>query len=393
MTTAAGNTPAGLIDTAQAWQSAAAALAGAGRLALDLEADGFHRYPERVCLIQVALDDDPVLLLDPLAIDDLGPLKEILGDPHRTKVFHAADYDVRSMARDFGIRIKGLFDTAIAAQFLGATRTGLANVLARFQGVKLDKPKRLQRLDWSQRPLPADAVAYAADDVAHLLPLADTLAAELQALGRREWVREECRRLELVRFAPERAPDEAFLRVPGARSLSSASRAVLKELCVFREREALRIGRPPHWVLPNRVLLALASDPDLPLEAAGAPRRWRGHAAGKLKAALRRGKEAPPEPWPRSRGRNPWTSASRERLAALKSWRSKAATQLGLDPGLVWPMGHLKRMALEPDAGPRDLDTGEPPMVRAWQWRVLGDDLRSFHAQASGSRSPPGQPH
>lgn len=374
-----------LVQTAAAWSAALRALRSAKRIAVDVEADGFHRYPERVALIQVATDRGDCLLLDPLAINDLAPFGEILADATIPKVFHAADYDVRSLYRDFNFHIRGLFDSAIAAQFLGAERTGLANVVAERLGVVLDKPKRLQRLDWSLRPLPQDALDYAAADVLHLLPLHDELTARLRERGRETWVSEECCRLEQVRFAPTDPPAVAVLQLPGTRNLSDSARAILLEMFLFREQQARASGRPPYRVLASRTMVALAQEtsegktPHLPRMAPGLRVR--------LEEALKRGLSAPPVPWPRGGGRNPWDSEARRRLARLKVWRTEQATALGLEAGIVWPADHLRRMALNPAADLHELDLSEPHDVRAWQWNTLGPELET--AWRNGSLTSP----
>jgi ribonuclease D len=362
-----------MVDTTFAWAAAQRALAASERLAFDVEADGFHRYPERVALVQVATPSGECFLLDPLALEDLRPLGEILGDATIPKVFHAADYDVRSLHRDFGFHVRGLFDSAIAAQFLGAGRTGLANVVAEKLGITLDKPKRLQRLDWSVRPLPDDALDYAASDVRYLLALHDELLAKLRDTDREDWVMEECVRLEAVRFSQADPPEVAVLQIPGCRDLTETARAVLLEMFVFRDRQARATGKPPYRVLASRMMVSLAE------EAAGGkvPKlpRMSPSVRSRLGDAIERGLQAPPLPWPRNHGRNPWDAEARRRLVRLKGWRTEQAAALGLEAGIVWPAEHLKRMALNPDADPKDLDTALPPDVRRWQWRTIGPAL------------------
>jgi ribonuclease D len=385
------NAPPPLVDTPAAWRAVAADVVRAGRLAVDLEADGFYRYPEHLSLIQLALPDGRVFLLDPLAVPDPAPLGDVLADPATTKVFHSADYDLRSLDRDFGFRVSGLFDTAIAAQFLGSARTGLANVLAEYTGIDLPKPKRLQRMDWSQRPLDAEALTYAADDVVHLLGLADTLAGALAALGRTSWAAEECRRLEGVRFQAPDPPEQAFLAVSGARDLTDGARAVLREIYVWRESEARRTGRPPFMLLSNQALLALAAAPEARVDRLrGVNRAWLSGSGRALEAALARGRAAAGVPWPR-RPRGPeWTPHTQARLKHLKAWRTDEAARLALEAGTVWSAEHLKHVALHPDGASRALDTGEPPWVRQWQWGELGPSLeRARSAMGDAGAAPP----
>lgn len=373
-----------LVDTEAAWRSAASELRRASSVAIDLEADGFHRYPERVALVQIALPDGRIRIVDPLALEELGPLGEVLADESVPKPFHSAGFDLRSLDRDYGYHVRGLFDTAIAAQFCGSTRTGLANVLVEYVGVELPKPKRYQRLDWSSRPLRPGAVAYAADDVRYLHSVADTLRDRLRSLGRLAWVAEECRRLEEVRFKLPLPPAESWAAIRGARDLSGSARAVLRELNVFREAEARRTGQPPYRILSNRALLALAAEPSTdPDRLPGINRRAVSSARGRLTEALRRGQAAEPIPWPQNRPNGRWTRQTQNRLKSLKSWRNIEAERLRLDCGVVWPADHLKAIALHPDRECRQLDQRDGT-VRHWQWEVLGPSLKDYRERTLG---------
>jgi ribonuclease D len=295
---------------------------------------------------------------------------------------------VRSLDRDYSFAIRGLFDTAIAAQLAGARQTGLANVLLSCLGLELAKPKRLQRTDWSRRPLEPEELDYAAADVAHLLPLADALRDRLQALGRTDWVTEECARQERERYRRPDPPEEAFLSVRGARDLDDRGRAVLRELCVLRECEARGLGRPPYRVMSESALVDLAGRPTTsrPMPAGVDPRLWRSPGRRRLQEAIARGHEAAPVPWPK-RTRSVWSRQAQVRLRALKEWRHEEASRLDLDAGVVWPADHLKQLALHPDRPTADLDPEcDPPCVRQWQWRELGPSLEAFRRESLGDR-------
>jgi len=376
-----------LIEGDKAWRPVADALPGCDRLAVDMEADGFHRYPEQVSLIQLGVPGGRIWLIDPLSCADLNELGAVLSDPTVEKVFHSADFDLRSLDRDFGFHIAGLYDTSIAAQFVGSARTGLANVLEEHLGVTLDKSKRLQRNDWSRRPLSDAALIYAAADVEHLFVLADTLKERLHELGRSAWVAEECRRLESVRYRRPCPPDMAFLNVSGARSLSDAERSVLRELVVFREAEARRTGRPPYRLLSDKALMVLAERPNATVRHLdGVNRQWLSGAEARLRSALDRGRSADPVPWPRHGPGVEWSHDARDRLRALKRWRTAEADRLSLDPGIVWPVDHLKRLAMDPAIDVREADCGRMPWVRRWQWEELGPSLERYLSR--GRRFP-----
>lgn len=368
-----------LITRQAEWEEVGSRFLKEPRLAVDMEADGFHHYPDRVCLIQLATPQHKALL-DPLAVEDLSLLGKIFREPGIEKVFHSADYDLRSLERDFGFRVCNLFDTAVGAKFLGLAHGGLGKVLQELLGICIDKSVRLQRSDWSQRPLPLEAIRYAAADVAYLITLREAMGVRLANLGRTAWVAEECERLEAIRYIPPDPPETAFLAVKGSGVLDAQGLAVLRELFRFREKEAYRLCRPPFKVLQAKVLIALAQQPHQdPANLSGVPERLLQEAGERLRQALARGQAAPPVQRPQGGAPPPkWTAPARARLAALKAWRQDQGTRLGLDPALLWPLASLERLARWPDKRQAELGSPGPPEVRAWQRRAFADDLRSL---------------
>ncbi|MCH8939738.1 MAG: ribonuclease D, partial [Chloroflexi bacterium] len=173
----------------------------ATRIAVDTEADSMHHYPEKVCLVQIATPEQ-AYLIDPLAIHDLSALAPVLAAKGIQKLLHGADYDVRGMNRDYGMVFNNLFDTHLAARVLGLERVGLAGLLEDVLEIEIPKDKRIQRADWSKRPLNDDALSYAVGDVVHLFALQDALEEKLQTLGRSAWSAEECERQAEVRYMP-----------------------------------------------------------------------------------------------------------------------------------------------------------------------------------------------
>ena len=193
-------------------------------IGVDLEADSMFHYKERVCLLQISTADQNVLL-DPLALKDISPLKSVFAEPRIRKVIHGSDYDIRSLKRDFGIVVRALFDTHIAARFLGYRETGLANLLKDKFGLNIEK--KYQKKDWSKRPLPTGMLDYAAQDASHLLPLSRILEKELRAKKRILWVEEECEIQSRVGpAANDRKP--MFLKFKGAGKLDPRSLGSLR---------------------------------------------------------------------------------------------------------------------------------------------------------------------
>lgn len=350
---------------------AALADVGPGPLALDTEADSLHHYPEKVCLVQLGFGGRD-LLVDPLAPDcRLEGLAPVLSDPAVQVILHGADYDVRMLDREFGLRIRGLFDTMIAARLAGERRFGLAALLETRFGVTLDK--RYQRADWSRRPLPEAMERYAAMDTRYLEPLAGQLSARLEDLGRLDWAREEFERLETVRFAsPD--PAETARRVKGAGRLAPRALAVLEELVGVREEEARRCDRPPFRLMRDDVLVALAGArprDDAGLAEAGVHESWRvGRRRDALLDAFERGEARPDAELPRRRRRRPPRPEPEveRRMERLKAGRDRIAAELDLEPSLIAPRDTLEAVARRLESGD---DPGELPELRRWQWALL----------------------
>ena len=354
------------------------------RVALDLESNGFHRYPERVCLVQLAVGDS-VYLIDPLAIEDLSPLGDLLSAPSVEKVFHAADYDIRSLDRDWDFRVTPLFDTSIAAAFAGHKSLGLAALLKECLNVDIPKTKKLQRADWTIRPISSELRDYAAADVRHLDHLATMLRERLDELGRVKWVNEECERLANVRYAPPDS-ENAFFSVKGSRDLDGKGLAILRSLHSFREREAIRRDRPPFKIFSNATMLELAAHPQSDLAQVRGIGRYRyGRAASGIRKALREGLNTVAIERPRSSaGVRPRVGvrerkAARKRLRLLKEWRLEHAEHFGIDPAIIWPAASLERLSVSPcDAGAEIRNES----VRRWQRQEFGESLTAFiHSQ------------
>lgn len=364
-------------------------LAGAARIAFDTEAASFHRYVDRVYLVQISTDTDTALI-DPLAVKDLSALGPILADRNIEIVFHDADYDMRVLDRDYGFRVTNIFDTRLAAEFAGEPGVGLGSLLQQHFGVTLNK--RLQRADWSVRPLSSDMLAYAADDTRYLLSLRDLLAQRLAELGRLAWLEEECRRTEDIRWTGARPDDEApHLRMKGAKALSRRDVTVLEYVYQWRDETARGLDRAPFRVLSNQGLLALAREKPQDLArlrtVSDIPRSVAERYGREILAAVARGVAIPDDQLPvRARARRPpHDPAYDARLERLKELRNEAAEQIGLQPGLVCPNGTLQAIARLDPSGPVDLGAVEE--LRAWQRSLLGDDalLRALRGQKTGA--------
>lgn len=365
------------IDDTDSAHRLAAELATSERIALDCEAAGFHRYSDRLCLVQISTEQ-ATYIVDPLSVDPTDALKPVLEDPDVPVVMHGADFDLRLLDRDLDIRLRGLVDTQAAAAMLGEPALGLASLLEAHLDVHVSK--KYQRADWAKRPLPEEMLAYAASDTRHLLELADLLTRRLDAEDRREWALEEYRELETIRFEEDDA--DPVTRVKGARDLDDREVTALREALDWRDRIAREKDRAPFRVVGDRTLLAAArSRPRTPDELAALKGMNRSLARSEGLALLERFRsverlapaELRPYPAPEGNGRGRPPPEVEERMDRLKALRNARAKALGMDRGTLLPNATLMEIAL---AAPDDLDAlRRVPGIKEWQVEALGEDL------------------
>ena len=345
-------------------------------IALDTEAASFHRFRDRVYLLQLSSRKETAVV-DPLSVESLEPLGQILGDPKIEVVFHDADYDLRLLENEYGFRATNLFDTRIAAQLLNEPGVGLAALLEKYLGIHLDK--RYQRADWSARPLTPEMLEYAAADTHHLPALRDLLRERLRELGRLEWAEEE---FEILGAAPRLVgePDEpAYLRLKGAKALNGRALAILRELFRWRDEVARRTDKAPFRVLNNEPMLLMAKSPPRDIESLKAVRGIGSEQAERrgreILAAVQRGLEIPEGELPRveRRHRPPPDAAFEARLERLKVARNVLALRFDLQPGVLCPNGILEAIARLNPATLQQMS--EIRGLRRWQLREFGSGL------------------
>ena len=342
-------------------------------LALDTEGASFHRFVDRIYLLQLSTRDDHAII-DPLPISAPAALGEIVEDPKIEIVFHDADYDLRLLRQDYGWQIRNVFDTRIAAQLLGLKAFGLAALLERSFGLKLDK--KHQRADWSMRPLTADMLDYAAQDTMHLLGLRDILHDELQQKGRLEWAREEFLRLENIGWGQEE-PGQGFLKVKGARDLTRRELAIFKELFDWRDGAALKLDRATFRVVSNEVFFEAVKTAPTSKDALGRikgmPRGILERAGDELLAAIERGQAVPEADLPRFPKSARWDRDPDfdHKVGALKAVRDDAAARLELDPGVLCSRDRMEQLARLLPAETSVID--RIPEFRKWQIAEMGE--------------------
>ena len=354
----------------------AARLASREPIGLDCEAAGFHRYSDRLCLVQLSTPED-TWTIDVLGFDARSVLRPPLEDPGREVLMHGASFDLRLLSRDLGIRVRGLFDTQVAAAFLGEKALGLAALLKRFLGVHLGK--KFQRADWAMRPLPAAMLEYAAGDTRHLHALAEILRARLEEKERLAWASEECRRLERAEWKDETPDPDPAGSLRKARDLTPRALERLRALWSWRDEIARRRDRALFRVASDDVLIRLAESPPPSLEELS---RRPGLSSGLVRSAgrilldrLDRAQSLPeariaPRPRPHHASTRRLDPDAEERMERLRRARSRRARALGLDPGLLLPNRTILDIAR---TVPRSANAlARIPNVRAWQVEAFG---------------------
>lgn len=372
-------TPIALVSSDEIRQVAATARE-CGRLGIDTEFISEGRYRALLCLVQVAVDDPSaeggarIVLIDSLERADVSPLAALLADRAIEIVLHAGRQDVAILRRAWSTEVTNIFDTQLAAGFAGASaQAGYGNLLGAILGRRVGKTASYTR--WDARPLTAEQLSYAAEDVAHLLELADELQRRLVVTGRLEWAREECRRLESA--TDERDPDTAWERLPRISQLDPRSRAVAQALAAWRERVASSEDRPVGSVVADPPLVELAKRQPASIQGLEQTRgihpstvRKRGEA---LLDAIARGRDAPPIPREEVRGRS--DPGDVPLIALAEALLRARALEAGLAYELI-----ASRAELEQIVGATRRGAPEPDVrtLAGWRRELVGADLHEL---------------
>jgi len=342
-------------------------------LALDTEGASFHRFLDRIYLLQISTRKHSAII-DPLPIGSPAKLGQLLQSKAVEVVFHDADYDLRLLHQDYGWHVTNIFDTRVASQLLGIKSFGLAALLDQYFDVKLDK--KHQRADWSMRPLTSDMLEYAAQDTRYLLQLKDQMKGELERRARLHWAREEFARLEGTRWEVEESM-EGFLRLKGARDLSRRELAVLREIANWRDTVAARLDRATFRVMGNEALFEIARRAPKSTAELGAikgmPKGMIERAGADIISAIRRGMEAPEAELPKFPKGQRWNKDRDfdDKVTRLKLVRDAAATRLDLDPGVLCSRERLENVAR---SGANTIeDLAAVPDLRRWQIEEMGE--------------------
>ena len=343
------------------------------RIAVDTESNSLHAYRERVCLIQFSVPEVD-FVVDPFAVKDLSSLAPVFADPKIEKIFHAAEYDLICLRRDFGFQFANLFDTMQAARILGYPFVGLDNILLEKFGIRIDK--KHQKANWGARPLTSQQIDYARQDTHFLFQLRDLLENLLREQGRWEIAQDDFSLACHVEVPRERNAGSSWRRFAARKDVSPRELTILYELCHARDQIAEKLNRPTFKVISDDILLAMArklpANGEALIEIGLSPKQVRLWGNGLL-TAIARGSEAPL--MKREQAQRP-SDAILKRLDRLKTWRKNAAQKMNVESDIVLPKRYLNTLAENP---PKNLHELESVMFNSpWRFRQYGTQILSL---------------
>jgi len=363
--------PHKLITTQTSWQECLTALRQESRFAIDLEANSMYAYRERVCLIQISIPTQDYII-DPVAPLDLTGLGELLADPAIEKVFHAAEYDLILLKREYEWELNNLFDTMWAARILGYKQYGLANLLEKVFGLKLDK--QYQKSNWCRRPLSPAQLTYAQHDTHDLLQLRDHLERELQAANRIVEAQEIFLDQTKVQPGNHEFDPESFWSIHGVHELSGEQRAVLKAINIYRDQEAQRRNQPLFKIFGDRTMMEIVRQMPHTLSELG---QVYGMSSGQLRRygrqllrVIAENESGPAPKQPKRPSRPPDDVLCR--YEKLHNWRKQRAQKRGVESDVILSRDVLWAIARE---NPRTTDELIQLGIGAWHCQTYGSEI------------------
>ncbi len=352
------------VNTNQSFRNMLSDVSAQRRIAVDTESNSLHAYRERVCLIQFSTPKHDYVV-DPFAFSDLRPLAPIFSDKKTEKIFHASEYDLICLKRDYGFEFCNLFDTMQAARVLGYPAVGLDTLLAEKFQMKIDK--RHQKADWGARPLTSAQIDYARQDTHYLFLLRDLMETELREKDRWELALEDFARACKVEDAKEKLNGSSWKRFGSRKGVSLRELTVLSALCHSRDVIAEKLDRPPFKVIDDNLLLEIAKrmpEQDVDLADIGLSTKQIRLWGGEMIAAAKRGAAAPLVKL--DQPKRP-SDAVMRRVEKLKAWRKKVAQEMKVESDIVLPKLYLGLFAENPPKSLHELETAMKDSPRRFQ--------------------------
>ncbi len=335
-----------LVTAKEHLEEVCAELANSPQIAFDTESNGFYAYKEKVCLVQISSATEDYIV-DPIAFKDLSPLGPLFANPKIEKLFHAAEYDVLCLKRDYGFEFANIFDTMIAARVLGIKELGLAAAIERHFGIVVSK--KLQRADWGRRPLTHEMIRYAQGDTHFLIRLVDIQKKALAEKGLTQDALEACAELCAIEPNIKTFDPEGYWRLAGRQEIGGKEMAALKEIWLFREHQAASRDRAPFRVMPEDLMVRIAQA--LPetreqLEAVKgmSPYILERFGAGLL-AAVEKSRSSEPLTRPALPERRRMPDTEWKLFEALRAWRKERAVKDQVEPVVILSTESMRQIA------------------------------------------------
>lgn len=340
-------------------------------LAVDTESNSLFAYQEQVCLVQIATPAQD-FLIDPLTVLDISPLSVIFANPRQQKIFHAAEYDLICLKRDYGFKFANLFDTMIAARILGEPQVGLGSLLETYFGIIVDK--RFQRANWGSRPLTKVMLDYARMDTHYLFALKSLLEEQLKQRDLWDLAKEDFDLLCHVEPPSIEPNGKSCWKICGSTHINGRQAAILQSLCTYRDHQARKMDLPHFKVFSNAFLVDLCQDPPHSLEELGAKRgateRMLKRHGEKLLRAIQQGEDSPLlNRQPRAKPNENFV----RRLEKLKEWRKLKAQDLKIESDIVIPKDIMEKIAAFNPKNKGDLR--EIMHSTPWRFKQYGDSI------------------
>lgn len=335
--------PAVWVNTSQSLNEAFKALESYPRIAVDTESNSLFAYQEKVCLIQISSPDTD-FVIDPFELKDLSLLGRLFKNPAQEKIFHASEYDLICLKRDYHFTFVNIFDTMIAARILGAPQVGLGSLIQKYFEITIDK--KYQRANWGLRPLPPEMLDYARFDTFYLFKLCDVLAAELTAHNLFDLAQEDFVNACKAEGHPNGNGQGECWKLAGSSRIDPRQVTILRELCVYRDDQAKKADLPHFKILSNEMLVEISQQRPTSLDELSliphcSEKLIKRHGHAILKA-IARGENAPLV----TRQKNPRPDdAFIARIDCLKEWRKKTGKKLEVESDVVLPREMLERIA------------------------------------------------
>ena len=341
-------------------------------IAIDTESNSLFAYQEQVCLIQFSTATTDYLV-DPLTIKDITPLGNVFQDPNIEKIFHAAEYDILCLKRDFNFEFNNLFDTMVASRILGRENLGLGAIINEFYGIAVNK--KYQRADWGMRPLKPKMLEYARMDTHFLIDVRNKLRPALEEKNRWALAQEDFNRLCKISVPKNDIEKERCWKVLGNHRLSNQQLAVLQALCDYREKRAKAANLPVFKILNNNILLAIAEampdDVEALYDVPGLSPKIIKRLGTKLVKLVKSGMQQ--KPYRRVSNHKRPDQSYIAKVEALRNWRKKTAQELGVLSDIVLPRDILYAIV---NANPGSLDELNPVLADLpWRYEQFGNQI------------------